>query len=209
MKTGSTRLTILGILLTVSLAQAHAEEAPRVQLGEPAVRGNGCLPGTARAALSPDGGALSVIFDRYIAESGGTAAARDNRKHCSLAIPMTVPAGYSVAVMRVDYRGFNSLPEGGASMFRAKFGIRTRRAFRASRDLAQQFAGPLDSDFLISHSAEGQIWSECGGPIEMHLNTFLDVKTNFRKDQALITVDSADITAERGMTYILEWRRCR
>ena len=83
-------LAALGILRS---PLARAEE-PEVQIGSPAYQGSGCPEGSVSATLSPDATALSLIFDRYTVEAGRAASGvQQDRKQCSLQIPMTIPRG--------------------------------------------------------------------------------------------------------------------
>ena len=98
-------LALLAIAAAAYLSESTAM-AQALQLGYPGYGGNGCPQGSASVSLSPDSQQLSVLFDSYTVATGGINP-RVDRKSCNLSIPVTVPNGYSVSVIQVDYRGFN------------------------------------------------------------------------------------------------------
>src|SRR3954468_8775829 len=100
----------LGVL---AAAPAFADDVPGgITLGQPIMGGTGCPAGSASAVLSPDGKSLSILFDQYTVQAGGTTGQQFDRKACSVAIPVHVPQGYAVSILQIDYRGFNALPVG-------------------------------------------------------------------------------------------------
>jgi hypothetical protein len=54
---------------------------------------------------------------------------------------------------------------------------------------------------------ESVVWTACGANTILRANTSMLAQTNGRREQALATVDSADINA--GLVYHLQWKRCR
>src|SRR5262249_52788568 len=59
-----------------------------IYLGIPSYGGTGCPAGTASVTLSPDAKALSILFDTYVAEVGGTSGKTLDRKSCNVAVPV-------------------------------------------------------------------------------------------------------------------------
>jgi hypothetical protein len=192
------KLLVAALLLTSMYANADD-----IALGEAQYGGTGCPAGTASVALSPDSKALSILFDQYVVEAGG--AKSFDRKNCNIAIPVHVPNGYSVSVMAIDYRGFVGLPIGGRAQLNVDYflagagqGIRTTK----------RFAGEQNDDYLKSDSLgiEALVWSACGADTVLRANTTMQVISNLRRDQAMATVDSADVQA--GLVYHFAFRRC-
>ncbi len=176
--------------------------ADEIKLGYPGYGGNGCPAGSASVTLSPDQTQLSILFDQYIVEAGG--AKTIDRKSCNIAIPVTVPQGWSISLFQVDYRGFNSLPAGARAVMNAEYFFAGSRGLRYSTS----FYGPQAQDYLIQDGllAEAIVWSGCGATTNLRVNTSMMVQTNRSREQALSTVDSADVQA--GLIYHLKWRRC-
>ena len=183
----------------------RADDLPAgAQLGMPTYSGTGCPSGTASAALSPDGTALSVLFDRYQAQAGKQAGLALDRKSCDLAIPLHVPTGYTVSVLTIDYRGYNDLPAGGRSTFNAEYFFAGAHGPTFSRS----FYGPVSSDFDFQTpvTATGNVWSPCGSDTNLRVNSALMVETNAAREQAMATVDSADVAA--SVVFALQWKSC-
>jgi hypothetical protein len=206
-----TILLFCALTLTLSLTStlALARTSPdKVKVGRPSHEGTGCPDGSASATLSPDLRTLSVIFDRYQAEAGGPSHKKTDHLHCNLRVPLEVPPGHSLAIVKVDFRGFNSLPQGARSRFKGKFGMRSIGKILDNRDLNRDFSGPLDEDYVLSQAAQAEVWSNCGGTTELDLKTSLDVWTNKQRDHALSTVDSLDMTSDLSTVYHLAWKEC-
>jgi hypothetical protein len=176
-----------------------------IRMGAPSYGGSGCPAGTASVTLSPAEDAISILFDAFAASAGGESNKRVDRKSCNLSIPVTIPQGYSVAVIQTDYRGFNYVPGSGAYTR-----LNTEYFWAGIRGpmFSKLFVGPQNKDFTTSNGiiAESLVWTPCGASVNLRVNTSVMAQTNNRMDQTDIMVDSADITA--GLVYHLQWRRC-
>ncbi len=194
-------LAIAALLIGSSFAgAAYADD---IALGEPGYGGTGCPDGTASVTLSPDAKSLSILFDEYYVEAGGSTNKRLDRKSCNIAIPVHVPQGLSVSILTIDYRGFNSLPSGARSVFNVEYFFAGQRGPRFSKT----FRGELDKDYLITNKlqASALVWSACGADVNLRTNSSIRVQTRQNKE-ALATVDSEDINA--AIKYQLQWKRC-
>lgn len=202
MKNLATKLLVAALALNAaSIAGARADD---IRLGTPSYGGTGCPAGTASVSLTDDAKTLSILFDQYVVEAGRAAGKRIDRKSCNVAIPVHVPGGYSVSIIKLDYRGFNSLPEGASSTFNVEYFLAGSRGPAFSRT----FRGAQDKDYLVSNvlAAEAVVWSPCGTDVILRSNSSLMTITNSRMEQTLSTLDSVDIDA--GIIYQLQWRRC-
>lgn len=198
MKLGLFKLA-LGAMLTVATQAALADD---ISLGVPGYGGSGCPAGSASVTLSPDQKSLSILFDQYQMEAGGTRVI--DRKSCNLAIPVHVPQGYSISVFQVDYRGYAAIPSGGRGQFNVEYFFAGMRGPRQTKNIF----GPTNQDYGMTDqlSAEALVWTPCGADTNLRVNTSFMLQTNAARQQALATVDSADITA--GLVYHIQWRRC-
>jgi hypothetical protein len=197
--------TRIGILLSLFTALAPlAAHADTIKLGTPAYGGTGCPAGSASVSLSPDNSAISILFDQYVVDTGGTKSF--DRKNCNIAVPVHVPQGFSVAVMAIDYRGFMQLPEGARANLMVNYflagqghGVSTNKPFY----------GAMSDNYLKSDQLGLQsiVWSACGADTILRANTSMFVSTNQNLDEAMATVDSADIRS--GLIYHIQWRTCR
>lgn len=188
------------LMLSGSLANAQ-----EIQLGTPQYGGNGCPAGTASVTMSPDQQSLSILFDSYIAEAGRTTDRRVDRKSCNIAVPVRVPQGYSVALINVDYRGFNVVPSGGAY---TRINADYFWAGARGPTFNKTFVGPLNDNFIFSNGlvARSVVWTPCGADLNLRVNSSIMAQANTRMDQTMIGVDSTDVSS--GIVYHVQWRRC-
>lgn len=194
--------SFITVLAVLAGSQAFAQG---IRLGTPAYGGTGCPAGSASVSVSPSEDAISVLFDQFVTEAGGTTGRRLDRKSCNLTIPVHVPNGYSVSIFSVDYRGFNAVPAGGYNQLTAEYfwaGIRGPRVDR-------KYYGPQASDYIATDNllASAVVWSPCGQSVNLRINTGMMSMANSSMQQTLGTVDSVDLTS--GLIYRIQFRRCR
>ena len=153
-------------------APAFADD---ISLGQPGYGGTGCPAGSVSATLSPDAKSLSLLFDKYQVSVAGTSGKSFDRKSCNIAIPVHVPHGMSVSVLKIDFHGFNHLPRAASSQFNVEY------FFAGTRGPAFQriFNGALDEDYLINNELNIQsvVWSACGADVNLRTNSSMRVKT--------------------------------
>lgn len=177
-----------------------------VYLGQPGYGGSGCPSGSASATLSPDKKSLSLIFDEFTAEAGVSSDKRRDRKTCNIAIPVHVPNGYSVSILKVDYRGYVYLP---SRRYNARFSAEYFFAGQRGPRYVKRWRGSFDDDYLLNNKigVQAVTWSPCGRDVNLRVNTAMQAAApSNANDDAIATVDSADFNA--GLVYSLKWRRC-
>jgi len=190
------------LLLSTFLLSAPAF-AGDISLGEPGYGGTGCPAGTVSVTLSPDAKSLSLLFDQYQVAVGGDTGKSFDRKSCNIAIPVHVPQGMSVSILKIDYRGFNFLPRGASSQFNVEYFFAGTRGPSFQR----KFYGPLNDDYLIHNelTAEALVWSACGADVNLRTNSSMRVGTTSNQE-AMASIDSEDVNA--AIIYQLQWRSC-
>ncbi|MBF0297129.1 MAG: DUF4360 domain-containing protein [Oligoflexia bacterium] len=196
---------LIALVALLSSLSVFALGPQDISLGTPGYAGNGCPAGSASITLSPDRKSLSILFDQYVANAGGSTGKSLDRKTCNLAVPVHVPQGYSISVFKVDYRGYVNVPVGGNGNFNVEYffaGVRGPRAVKT-------FQGGYDSEYTLSNDLIGRalVWSPCGQDVNLRVNSAMLVKSNSAFEDAMATVDSIDIKA--GMIYHIQWRECR
>jgi hypothetical protein len=193
------------IIATLAFAfAAQAQATIGIKLGQPGYGGNGCPQGSASAVLSPDETELSILFDSYQVEAGREVGKRMDRKSCNLAVPILVPHGYSITLIKVDYRGYVSAPSGGFARLESEYFFAGQRGPRFSRT----FNGTYENDYTVTDNlvATALVYSACGARDNLRINSSLMTQTNRRGDQAYATLDSVDLS--NAMVYRIAWRRC-
>lgn len=191
------------LLLSALMLSAPVFAADDISLGEPGYGGTGCPAGTVSATLSPDAKSLSLLFDQYQVAVGGETGKSFDRKSCNIAIPVRVPQGLSVSVLKIDYRGFNQLPQSASSQFNVEYFFAGTRGPSFQR----KFRGPLTEDYLINNNLTVQaiVWSDCGADVNLRTNSSMRVQTVSNRE-AMASIDSQDVSA--GIVYQLQWRQC-
>ncbi len=191
------------ILLASAVLLSASAFADDISLGTPGYGGTGCPVGTVSATLSPDTKSLSLLFDQYQVAVGGTTGKSFDRKSCNIAIPVHVPQGLSVSVLKIDFRGFNHLPQAATSQFNVEY------FFAGTRGPAFQkiFRGALDEDYLINNelTVQALVWSGCGADVNLRTNSSMRVTTVANRE-AMASIDSEDVRG--GIVYQLQWRTC-
>ena len=191
------------LLLSAILLSAPVLAVDDISLGTPGYGGTGCPAGTVSATLSPDAKSLSLLFDQYQVTVGGDTGKNFDRKSCNIAIPVHVPQGLSVSVLKIDYRGFNQLPQSASSQFNVEYFFAGTRG----PTFQKKFRGPIAEDYLINNSltVEAIVWSGCGADVNLRTNSSMRVQTVANRE-AMASIDSQDVNA--GIIYQLQWRKC-
>lgn len=191
------------ILLFSAMMLSMPAFADDISLGEPGYGGTGCPAGTVSVTLSPDAKSLSLLFDQYQVAVGGDSGKSFDRKSCNIAIPVRVPQGLSVSILKIDFRGFNHLPQSASSQFNVEYFFAGTRGPTFQR----RFRGPLDEDYLINNELTVQaiVWSDCGADVNLRTNSSMRVQTVGNRE-AMASIDSEDVSA--GIIYQLQWRSC-
>ncbi len=179
----------------------------KVIILDPRSSGTGCPEGTVSFTVSPDNTAVSVLFSNYILNIGGSTRLKQGRISCTLLIPLQLPKGVQASVIGIDYRGFSLLPKEGQMVLKTKDGyLINGTKYEDTSDSDHEFAGPFSDNFIFSRKKKSLKWTSCGGRIDLDLQTQVLMVTNDKRDEAIFSMDSADITT--GFKYKLALRPC-
>lgn len=178
-----------------------------IHLGNPGYGGTGCPRDTASVVISEDKRTISLIYDQYFIKINSRYNKKSfDRKSCNLAVPISIPAGFRVSVMSIDYRGTNSLSQGAdSSMFVEHFFAGTRGPV-----FERKFQGFLDEQFFFHQSLDENnlIWSQCGQGLILRANTSIIVHTNKERSSGFTSVDTQDIDVKAAIQYKIQWEKC-
>ena len=195
--------TSLLLLATTQVASAH--DLGGVTIQKIGYGGNGCIAGSADVLLAADKKSATVAFDDYIVEAGGQGQRTFGRKKCDLSFGLKVPEGFSVALLNAEYRGFTDLPRGARATFTRDYFFAGSRGPR----MKKSFRGEQSDDFYIADNLGimSRVYSKCGADVILRSKTAATVKTK-RGREAMMAVDSVDISSKTIFRYNFSWRKC-
>ncbi len=189
------------VLLALSLALTSSAEAlAQVELGQVVVGGTGCPAGTAQVTLSPDLLSVQVRYSQFEAVAGGARSL--DRKACSLAIPLQLPPGLSVALIASRYVGSADVAEGGS----VQISTESFTAGTQGPKLSRTLNGPVQDGFALVSTVDTdrQTFSECGESVILRTNT--SVVAQSTGAPARIRIEASD--AQAGVVFDLGYRGC-
>ena len=207
-------MTLLGSQLISSPASATGfltvpgpPPRDRIVIDVVTVNGSGCPAGTAAVAVAEDNTAFTVTYSQYTAQVGVGATPTDMRKNCQLSLVVHVPAGFTYAIARTDYRGFAAIARGASAVQRASY------YFQGSSQTAMRTHnfGPMSDNWQASDVTDvaALIWHPCGALRNFNINTELRVNagtSDARRTTSFISMDSTDAAIDT--VYHFHWGRC-
>lgn len=185
---------LVAALLALSATGANAQDPlPAVSFGEPGYGGSGCPDGTGIAIRGFTNQAAAYVFDAYKVGDNGRAV---DRKTCAIAIPVDVPAGVSVAVRTVGFRGAAKLPDG----LDATLSVEAFSAGETNEPQEIALSGGMNSGYLrfITVPDDQLDWSDCGTDINLRVNTSLRTRGT----------EDADVSLNALIVYPLATKAC-
>lgn len=219
------RSYLIPVVLTFLLTPACADYGDEPEVGEvdesletmvlnsPIVRGF-VADGTGCATLGEpviNENSITFILTEYIAERQGTGLARST---CDIAVELQLPAGLTISLDNVIYKGFADGLNARSTFFREYFFAGVFLGDRRFTVVDYNTAGVPrisrnDSDQYLSEFGEFTALDEvlsvgnspCGGPAVWRSNTSLSVRNNAASSFSLAAIDTIDVTNEFFVTY--------
>ena len=169
------------------------------------VNGSGCPQGTAAVAVSPDNTAFTVTYSDYLAQVGGGAPSTAFRKNCQLNVMVHVPAGYTFAIVKVDYRGYGLLNQGTIANQLANYYF---QGMAQSTSTNHSIPAPMDDNWLVTDEVPiaSTVWHPCGEQRNLNINTELRLNRGTSTGTSYLTMDSTD--GSFTTTYHMAWGTC-
>lgn len=212
---GAILLTLISQFLFFSPASATGflddpvpPPSDRIVIDVVTVNGSGCPPGSAAVAVAPDNTAFTVTYSQYLAQVGVGARPTDFRKNCQLNVAVHVPAGFTYAIARADYRGFASLAAGANAMQRATYYFQgmPQVDFRT-----HTFSGAFEDNWQFSDETDiaSVIYHPCGQLRNLNINTELRVNagtSNPATTTSFLAMDSTD--GDINTIFHFAWQHC-
>ncbi len=172
-------------MTTLLCSQAFAATVP-IEFDEITLSGSGCKEGTTSTIHSPDGKAVSILFDELNVEvpqfdgdndndessadndeSTGRFDKQVNRKVCRMGISAKIPKGYLVESVNLsfDYRGSTYTEKGTVTTFKAKIvkvkGPRGRHLQPEKLLGTKRYRGENDLEWSLSQTRSIALNTEC------------------------------------------------
>ena len=196
---------LFGAALVTAAAPAIAGQVPavtakvRAKMLADRVTGH-CGASDYTVVSSPDGTSISVLFDNFTASTPGNPWVS-----CPIRIPLNLPAGYSMGVYRMDYRGFVHAETGGARVaLDYGFGKAEPRRHVKAIDRA------IDGDFSFTDTVPaGQMRrAGCGANAVLDLTATLMLPRDRDPGVSQLTLDSIDGNTG-GVTFLVDLKPCK
>jgi hypothetical protein len=161
--------------------------------------GGGCPSNSVGANITSDAKMLTVLYDKFIANGGGTGS--DAHKECTLVVELAFPQGWSYSIVTADYRGFAHLNSGMTATQRSRYWF-----FGNSVAFQTKLKGPYHEDYYRRDEVgiNATVWSPCGSIAPLHVKSSVDVDPP--TSLGTMTVDSTDLRV--AQIYGLQWRKC-
>lgn len=151
----------------------------------------------AKYVLAPDNSALSILFTDVTVEGSGSAS-------CTIDVPLNLPAGMSLGVYRVDYRGFASLAKKDVATLRVDYELGPKGN---GRNFKRSVRGATDTDFIFTENIGAGLMKRVGCGVDARLRGEVSLSLE-GGGEALATLDSGDGAAKRGLVYRFNLKKC-
>ena len=165
-----------------------------------------CPAGTYSVVNSPDGSALSILFDNFLINAAAGSGST-NRISCSIQVPLNLPDGYSLGVYKVDYRGYAHLSAKQLAELSVDYTFGTRNK---SRNFQRKIKGAHDGDFLFSETIGAGLMKRvgCGDDAVLNVTAALVLNTTLQPGEAMVALDSVDGAPKGGLIYRFDLKKC-
>jgi hypothetical protein len=78
--------------------------------------GTGCPSGSVGVAIAANAKTMTLIFDKYVAQSGPGVSASENAKNCDVSVALHFSKGVQITLTSADYRGYAQLTAGSVGV---------------------------------------------------------------------------------------------
>jgi hypothetical protein len=175
--------------------------------------GSGCPRGSWASEISNDGLSITVYFDKYEIKADKVDL---QTKNCTLLFEMKSPAGLSFGVTGIDYMGFAELTAGQSMTHTAYYtfvgglGSSVNLDGPGIRESVHPLAGPYDNGYVFRDEVDTRdvVYSECGRPSALLVNTRLVLRNPGRLAEGLINMGFVNATQRTKLVLKLSPRNC-
>jgi len=170
---------------------------------------DGCPEGSYSIVVSPDGTAVSILFDQFSLQGGDPSVRGMQRKVCRISSPLTLPANLSIGVYKVDYRGFAKLAAKQTAQLDVQYFLGPRDN-EHGRVFKRKIKGPHEGDYLFTENiGAGQMKRVgCGTAAVLNVGITLGLNGDLRAGGAMASLDTADAGPGGALIYHLDLKKC-
>lgn len=170
---------------------------------------NGCPAGSYSVVIAPDGATLSVLFDQFTLQTNASTTNAKQRKVCRFSAPLRLPAGQSIGVYKVDYRGFSGLAARQDAELDVQYFLGPNNN-QHGRVFKRKVKGPHEGDYLFSETiGAGQMKRVgCGIAAVLDVSITLSLDGDLRASEAMASLDTTDAARRGALVYHLDLKPC-
>jgi hypothetical protein len=189
-------LTLISFLVTF-LATTLSWAQGYYRIGQPSIGGNGCPAQSASASISPDGSAISILFDRFLIDlQPGFYNSVATSRQCHFTIPVEVQPGYNLEATYIDYRGFAQIPGGIPAHILTTGPILKFSRFMQPNVISRDLTS-LQGSFYVREEIQQGFKGRCQGQRVLNFTTQLRIGGGRKfinlPAQTLLVMDSTDV----------------
>lgn len=192
---------LLTTLLLALVFSISAQAQLPFKIGQPIIDGDGCPSGSVSAVVSPDGTAISLLFDQFMLEiQPGRYLMPQLRRYCRFQIPLDLAPGYNLDVSKIDYRGFANIINGNRAFIITTGKIPSMSDFTIGTNQLQTQLPAGTANFLVSQPLKLRVRNHCQAMPVLEFTTVIHLLgPNARgggtifNDDAMMMIDSADV----------------
>lgn len=156
---------------------------------------------SATTVPAPDGSALTILFDHMQVRTD------HNSQTCTASAPLNLPAGYSLGVYRVDYRGFAELSEGQTAQLIVDYDLGPKGN---GRHFSRKVKGPSSGDFSFTENIGAGQMKRVGCGADATLGVTVSLNLSGKSSTAAeADLDSSDGASKRGLVYHFDLKKCQ
>lgn len=152
------------------------------------------------SVTAPDGSALTILFDTMQVTGDRPSQV------CSRHAPLNLPAGYSVGVYRVDYRGFAELAKGQTAELSVDYDLGPKGN---GRHFKRKVNGPSSGDFSFTETIGAGQMKRVGCGADASLTVTVALSLTNSSSAAEADLDSSDGTSKHGLLFHLDLKKCQ
>ncbi|EPE31497.1 hypothetical protein GLAREA_12253 [Glarea lozoyensis ATCC 20868] len=187
--------SIVGLGLLLATVKGDSPDISGVSIASSSHGGSACPQGSTDFSISVDAKSITI---KYTAFELGSANSGYARKNCQVNLDIRYPKNLQFAVTDATFYDEVDIGAGADARHNAVYYF---SGSTAQNNVIHTYVGPLDGDYTYRESipAGSQIWSPCGAPLPLNINTGVGMRK----------ATSADtyVNVKTVVTGI-QWRNC-